>query len=769
MWVQSVQSQSVIMACSQVELTETNRHFLLPGFDFDSFFEQRFRRHSLGRLGRMGPLVAWRRLFRSYRACGSDSLRKSEDYCAGAYDGCRSEKMGNRIPKVSVRWNGFVSSRTTSMRRGYSWIACLGVTGISLVICGCLRHAKTPPPSIGVDTYHYSHLTRQIEFPSGSDATTDPFTSTPRPLSLATIDVQDYYELSLEETMRHALSNTKILKDLGATVLRAPDSAKSVNDPSLVETDGRFGVEAALSAFDAQFTTNTSIEHNNRALNNIFFGGGTRILHQEFTVSQTQLSKTSATGTQFAVKNYTQYDANNAPGNEFPSAFTTWFDIEAKHPLLQGAGSEFNRIAGPNAVPGLVYGVVIARINSDVALADFEIGVRNFISDVENAYWDLYFAYRDLDAKVAARDSALYTWRRISALNKAERKGGEASKLAQAREQYYRFQEEAQNSLNGKLMDGTRNVNGSSGGTFRGSGGVYVAERRLRLLIGLPISDGRLIRPSDEPISAKVVYNWECSLNEALTRRSELRRQKWQIKKREAELVANKNFLLPQLNLTGRYRWRGFGNTLFPNGGTGEFNNAVSDLVSGDYQEWQTGIELSFPVGFRRAYAAVRHAELQLARERELLFEQERAVVYDLSNSFAEVERAYLLHETNLNRRNAASDQVDAIQVAVDVGDLPLDSLLDAQRRLSDAESAYYRTLVEYQLAVKNVQLEKGTLLDYNEISLNEGPWPDKAYSDAEDREAHRSQPISSPVPWTRGPIVSDGVFPQGSSVIHPL
>ena len=239
----------------------------------------------------------------------------------------------------------------------------------------------------------------------------------------------------------------------------------------------------------------------------------------------------------------------------------------------------------------------------------------------------MYFAYRDLDAKVAARNSALDTWRRIHAQFEKGRRGGEASKEAQAREQYYRFQEDAQNALNGKLMDGTRNVNGSSGGTFRGNGGVYVAERRLRLLIGLPISDGRLIRPSDEPLRAKVVYNWECSLNEALSRRSELRRQKWQIKKREAELVANKNFLLPQLNLTGRYRWRGFGNTLFPNGGTGEFNNAVSDLVSGDYQEWQTGVELSFPIGFRRAYAAVRHAELQLARERELLFEQESAIV----------------------------------------------------------------------------------------------------------------------------------------------
>jgi hypothetical protein len=51
MWVQSVQSQSVIMACSHFEVTETNRHFLLHGLDGDAFFEQQSRRHRLGCLG----------------------------------------------------------------------------------------------------------------------------------------------------------------------------------------------------------------------------------------------------------------------------------------------------------------------------------------------------------------------------------------------------------------------------------------------------------------------------------------------------------------------------------------------------------------------------------------------------------------------------------------------------------------------------------------------------------------------------------------------
>lgn len=230
------------------------------------------------------------------------------------------------------------------------------------------------------------------------------------------------------------------------------------------------------------------------------------------------------------------------------------------------------------------------------------------------------------------------------------------------------------------------------------------------------------------------------------------------------------------MNLTGRYRWRGFGQTLFPDGGTGPFNNAVSDLFDGNFQEWQTGVELTFPIGFRRAYAAVRHAELQVARERELLYEQEHSVVYDLSNAISEVERAYTLVETNESRRAAAAEQVAAIRTAIELDKASLDSLLDAQRRQSDADSAYFRSLVEYQLAVKNVQLEKGTLLDYNQIGLNEGDWPEKAYADAEDREAHRHRPILSslpwsqrPIPWTQGPIVSRGIFPQPTSILPAI
>jgi len=650
-------------------------------------------------------------------------------------------------------------------------VASLLLLGTALACAngGCLRHAETP--QIGVDPGGYQQLAKQIEVPDEPTPSDDVIAATPVPVSLEQPELQEYLDLSLEQAVHMALQNSAILRDLGGTLLRAPDVSKSKYDPSVVETDPQSGIEGALSAFDAGFTTNFSNENNDREINNIFFGGGTRTFQQTFAVWQTQLYKKAATGSQFAVKNYTQYDANNAPGNQFPGAYTTWYDFETRHPLLQGGGTAFNRIAGPNGQPGAINGVVIARLNSDTALADFELGVRNFVSDVENAYWDLYFAYRDVAAKVRARDATLVVWRKIQALNERGRSGGEAVKEAQAREQYFRFEEEAQNALQGRVIDGTRTYNGSTGGTFRGSGGVYVVERRLRLLIGLPITDGKMIRPSDEPITARLVTNWETCLVEALSRRVELRRQKWQLQRREAELEANKNFLLPKLDATARYRWRGFGQDLLENGGTGEFNNAYSDLVSGRFQEWQAGAELSLPIGFRKAYTAVRQAELQVERERTLIHEAERLIVHDLSNAISDLDRAYAVVETCMNRRMAAAEQVAAIETADEFGSdtAVLYILLDSQRRLAEAETAYFRSIVEYQLAVKNVQVEKGTLLSYNEVHLNEGPWPAKAQADGDEREWLRgpAQPYgepSTPLPLLKKsapPPSSQGIYPQ--------
>ncbi|MCP4507750.1 MAG: hypothetical protein GY826_15335 [Fuerstiella sp.] len=146
-----------------------------------------------------------------------------------------------------------------------------------------------------------------------------------------------------------------------------------------------------------------------------------------------------------------------------------------------------------------------------------------------NAYWDLYFAYRDLDARGRAMKRALDSWTRISAREKNEIETGASEALA--REQYYRFKSDVDEAISGRVTQGTRSGNGSTGGTLEAAGGVQTTERRLRLLIGISINDGEMIRPKDEPTEADIVFDWYSVQQDALQLRSELRRQQMLIRK----------------------------------------------------------------------------------------------------------------------------------------------------------------------------------------------------------------------------------------------
>src|SRR5205807_4902417 len=133
----------------------------------------------------------------------------------------------------------------------------------------------------------------------------------------------------------------------------------------------------------------------------------------------------------------------NNPTRAAPSSYDVNYEFGYTQPLLAGFGTDFTRIAGPLLAGGGQAlgggGVLTARINEDISLTDFERAMRDMVFGVENAYWDLYVAYRTFASIRAGRDSALDNWRRIMALREAGALGGEAIFLAQARTQYYQF------------------------------------------------------------------------------------------------------------------------------------------------------------------------------------------------------------------------------------------------------------------------------------------------------------------------------------------
>ncbi|MCA9213029.1 MAG: TolC family protein [Planctomycetales bacterium] len=598
----------------------------------------------------------------------------------------------------------------------------------------------------------FSPIGNQIEY---TDTCVDQCSATeteldPHTLSKAKIEDFKYRDISLDEAVQTALANSTVMRDLGARVLLAPQGAATIYDPAITQMNPGVGEEAALSAFDAQWATGIIFNRSERAFNNRFFGGGATSVGTNSAAFQTGVSKTAATGTQFALTNSVDYSRVNRDiqGNLDNSVYDVVYQAEVRHPLLKGGGITFNRIAGPNAGPGAYRGILIARINTDIALADFEASVRDFVRDIYNTYWQLYFAYQDLDARKAGLAAAQESWR--TAKIKFESGAADAVDQAVAEQQYYDFERQVQNALSGQ----------------DGGSGILTAERNLRLLMGIQMNDGLLLRPSDEPTRAETVFDWYESLAQGVTRRVEIRRQQWNVKASEYQLLASRNQLLPQLDLIGQYNWRGFNSNLLGS------QSAYKNLMGGDLQGWQLGLQMSTPIGNRIGHVAVKQAELQLARNRALLREQHKYLVKDLSDSFGELSRAYEITQTLANGLIAAQEQVRLRQERYEAGTEILQFLVQAQSGVANTRSALVQSLVAYNLAIADIHLTRGTFLDFMGVELAEGGWTQSSFSAAR-KEARRFQQSEMdcyivPCPISRGRF-QQHVLPRGEQNPAPV
>jgi outer membrane protein TolC len=623
----------------------------------------------------------------------------------------------------------------------------------------------------------YRDMATEIEYPDVNVESLPDVSGALPPLTLNGNEAKQPWDLTLEEALRNALCNNKVMKQIGGqaatvqsggsgpaaseTLTRATltpsagtTSAPTVYDPAFNEAS----VEMALAAFDAQFSSSVNAQRIDNPVNESedYTSLYAQVDRESIVAFQNTLSKTNATGGTASVSNSIRYTDSNSPLREFPSDWYVSMEAQITQPLMRGAGVTYNRIAGTGAAPlgGSMYnpqGVLIQRINTDISLANFENGVLNMVNDTETAYWELYYSYRSLEALQKGLDSALQTWRKIWALAEVGAKGGEAEKEAQAREQYFLFRSSLERSLNQ----------------------LYHAEANLRYMMGIAATDGRIIRPTDEPTTAKVSFDWYAVHNEALAQNVNLRAQRWTVKQRELSLIAAKNGLLPRLDAVARYRWLGLGDDLIGGHSNTALEYAVNEMFDGTYQEWALGLQFQMPLGFRAEMANVRNAQLRIARERALLQEAELELSHLLAHDLRDLEARYVLLETNFNRQVAAARQVEAVEAAYKADTITLDVLLNAQRLLAQDQSEYFRSLVDYNKSIALVHLRKNSLLQYNNVYLAEGPWPQKAYFDAarlarsRDAATYMDYGITSPRVLSRGPVEQHASQMPGSAPVE--
>ncbi|MFN4260578.1 MAG: TolC family protein [Gemmataceae bacterium] len=494
-------------------------------------------------------------------------------------------------------------------------------------------------------------------------------------------------------------------------------------DPAFQATN----IERSLSRFDARWITSMSWRKTDRPVGTILETfqaefSGVNALNIDNASFNSGIFKPLPAGGVAGITFTTDYELSNLNPRVNPS-YRPNLRFAMEQPLLRGFGTEINQLLGghPNSIlnplrieSGGFEGILITRIGFDISRAVFETNVAFMLLNVETAYWNLYGSYWTLYSREQGLRQAYEAWK----INKARYEAGRISiqEFALARQQYESFRSQRMEVL----------------------GRVLESERQLRGLLGLPVEDGYRLVPVDEPNIAPYEPDWGTALNEALALRPELVQARHSLKISQLQVIREKNFLLPDLRLTGSYDINGLGPRL---DGPGSLN-AFRNFASNHFNSWDIGVRAEFPLGFRDANAAVRAARLRLAQNFYALRDQERKAQLQLALAYRTLVETHAQIGAQRASREAAAVELDARFREFLVGRGTLDFLLQSQQRWADALASEYNFIVQYNQNLALFQFSKGTILQYNNVHLSEGPLPECVQQRASEHLRQREKAI---------------------------
>src|SRR5262245_66260321 len=94
-----------------------------------------------------------------------------------------------------------------------------------------------PNRNYDAELAHYKQIAKTVEHPQlNTPASEHAFTPEPRTIdhNAAPGQLNEWWDLSLEEAIQIAVSRSSVLRDLGGTIVRSPETTKTILNPAQV-------------------------------------------------------------------------------------------------------------------------------------------------------------------------------------------------------------------------------------------------------------------------------------------------------------------------------------------------------------------------------------------------------------------------------------------------------------------------------------------------------------------------------------------------------
>jgi outer membrane protein TolC len=366
----------------------------------------------------------------------------------------------------------------------------------------------------------------------------------------------------------------------------------------------------------------------------------------------------------------------DSTSNRTPDQQDTRLGLSVTQSLLRGYGAAVNLVA-----------VRQAQLETQASLYEFRGFLEALLSEVEIAYWRYVLASEGLtifEQSLAVAKKQLGEVESQIEVGVIPRNSAAAAKAEVAR------REQA-------LLEGrSRHI-----------------ERRLRLLRLLNVTDNAhfqlLIDPTSQPrMETTALGDLDERLELALQLRPDLNEARLRQKRLSLEVVRTRNGLLPKLDVFIDLGKTGYAES---------FSRSWSNISEENY-DLLVGIEFSSYLGNRAAEGKQFAARASRDQAMAAIENLENMVQLDVRLAANEIERTHQQIEASRVTREMEEQTLTAEQERFSVGDTTSLLVAQAQRDLLVSRLAEIEAIVEYRIALVNLFLVEGSLLERRGITL---------------------------------------------------
>ncbi len=481
--------------------------------------------------------------------------------------------------------------------------------------------------------------------------------------------------LSLDEAIRLALADSEVVRVLAGSV--AVSSGRTIYDPAIASN----AVDEQRSLFDPTIdarNTWTQVEPPTAILDPLdptsALFVGTKTQNHNFALEVAQSNLSGGRGSLGFSNDASRFAPGIFPLNP-QNRYAT--ELSYTQPLLRGAGVLANRVP-----------IVLARIDTERSFFALNDSLQELVRGTIEAYWAVVFARTDVWARERQVQQAQELVRVSEARQRAE--FADLAEVAQARSALAQFR--------ANLIASRANL--------------LTREAALLNILGISPTTQMTPAPTTPPTNERIEFDWNAVTQVAEVRRPDLIELKLVLEADQQRAILASNQVQPNVDLVGLYRWNGL---------EGRMPNQARIGTGGDdFTDWTLGVNFSVPLYLRQERAALRSAQLIIARDRAALQQGVHSAVHVLALSFRNLDTFYAQYEAFRAARAAAKDNLEQQFATALTGTGIYLNVLQAIADWGNSVSQEAQALAQYNTELANLERETGTILETHGVFLFE-------------------------------------------------